>query len=80
MYVEKVLRNMFIYNVMRKVALFFKCYKEEHATDYQQQDSSEEKEKEEVTRTSDDVELDIHCTLRGFWKHRKIGRQGLDKN
>ena len=65
---------------MCKVALFFKCYKEEHATDYQQQDSSEEKEKEEVTRTSDDVELDIHCTLRGFWKHRKIGRQGLDKN
>ena len=43
-----------------KVALCFKCDKEEHATDFQQQDSSEEKENEEVAGTSDDVELYIY--------------------
>ena len=40
--------------------LCFKCDKKEHATDYQQEDSSDEKENEEVARTSDDVELVIH--------------------
>ena len=54
------------------VALCFKCDKEEHPTDYQQQDSSEEKENEEVTGTSDDVELVIHCTSKGLHKYQKI--------
>ena len=43
-----------------KVALCFKCDKEEHTTDYQQQDSLEEKENEEVAGTSEDVELYIY--------------------
>ena len=55
-----------------KVALCFKCDKEEHAIDYQQQDSSEEKENGEVAGTSDDVELVVHCALRGFHEYRKI--------
>ena len=55
-----------------KVALCFKCDKEEHATDYQQEDSSEGKENKEVVGTSDDVELVIRCTSRGFHKYQKI--------
>ena len=55
-----------------KVALCFKCDKEEHTTDYQQQDSSEEKENEEVAGTSDNVELVIHCASSGFHEYRKI--------
>ena len=54
-----------------KVALCFKCNKEEHPTDYQQQDSSEEKENEEVAELSNDVELVIQCTSRGFHEYRK---------
>ena len=50
----------------------FKCDKEEHVTDYQQQDSSEEKENEEVAGTSDDVELVVHWALSGFQEYRKI--------
>ena len=50
----------------------FKCDKEERATDYQQQDPSEEKENEEVAGTSDDVELVIHCASRGFHEYRKM--------
>ena len=34
-----------------KVVLCFKCDQEEHTTDFQQQDLSEEKEKEEEART-----------------------------
>ena len=54
-----------------KVALCFKCDKEEHATDYQQ-DSSEEKGNEEVARTSDDVELVIYCAFKGFHEYQQI--------
>ena len=50
----------------------FKCDKEEHASDYQQQDSPEEKKNEEVVETSDDVELVIHCASRGFHEYQKI--------
>ena len=63
-----------------KVALCCKCDKEEHATDYQQQDSSEEKENEEVMGTSDNVELIIHCAQRGFHNVEKSGSQNLGKN
>ena len=58
--------------VCKKVALCFKCDKEEHASDYQQQDSPEEKKNEEVVETSDDVELVIHCASRGFHEYQKI--------
>ena len=51
-----------------KVALFLKYVKEEHARDYQQQDSSKEKENEEVAGTSDDAELVIHCASN--WSSR----------
>ena len=37
----------------------------------QQQDSSEEKENEEVAELSNDVELVIECTSRGFHEYRK---------
>ena len=50
----------------------FKCDKEEHAINYQQQDSSEEKENEEVAGTSPDAELVIHCASRGFHEYQKI--------
>ena len=50
----------------------FKCDKEEHVTDYQQQDSSEEKENEEAAGTSDDVELVALWALSGFQEYRKI--------
>ena len=58
-----------------KVALCFKCDKEEHATDYQQQDLSEKEENKEVAGISDDVELVIHCASRRFHhshKKRKV--------
>ena len=63
-----------------KVALFLKYDKEEHARDYQQQDSSKEKENEEVVGTSDDAELVIHCASGDFTNTEKSGRQILDKN
>ena len=50
----------------------FKCDKEEHVTDYQQQDSSEEKENEKAAGTSDDVELVALWALSGFQEYRKI--------
>ena len=45
----------------------------EHATDYQQQDASEDIENEEEAGTSDDVELVIHCAMSGFHEYPKIG-------
>ena len=50
----------------------FKCDKEEHVTDYQQQDSSEEKENEKAAGTSDDAELVALWALSGFQEYRKI--------
>ena len=38
----------------KKVTLCFKCDEEKHDADYQRQDSSAEKENEEVVGTSDD--------------------------
>ena len=49
---------------------------EEHATYYQQQDSSEEKENEEVAGTSADVEL----TIGDFMNNETFGCQSVDKN
>ena len=53
-----------------KVALLFKYDWEEHATDYQLQDLSEEKGK--AVAGISDVELVIHCASRGFHDYRKI--------
>ena len=50
----------------------FKCDEEEHATDYQQQDASEDIVNEEEAGTSDDVDLVIHCAMGGFHEYRKI--------
>ena len=58
------------------LALSFKC-NEEHATDYQQQDSSDEKENKEAGTS--DVELVIHCNLR-FHEYRKIWTPKFEKN
>ena len=46
-----------------------KCDREEHATYYQQKDSSEEKENEEVAGTSDYAEL----TIGDFMNNEKFG-------
>ena len=54
-----------------KVTLCFKCDKEEHAADYQQQDSSEEKDNEEVVETLHEVKLVVYCALRRFHEYQK---------
>ena len=55
-----------------KIAFCFKYDKEEHTAVYWQQDSLEEKENEEKVGALDDVELFIHCALRGFHEYQKI--------
>ena len=57
----------------------FKCDKDEHAADYQQQYSSKEKENEETVGTSDHIELVIHCALRGFHEYQKICPQKFEQ-
>ena len=54
---------------MCKSCFVFKCDKEKYAADYQQQESSEKKESEEVAGRSDDAEPVIHCASRGFCKY-----------
>ena len=55
----------------KKGDLCFKCNQEQQATDYRQ-DSSDEKENEEVARTLDDVELVIYSASRVVKEYRKI--------
>ena len=62
-----------------KSCFVFKCDKDEHAADYQQQYSSKEKENEETVGTSDDIELVIHCALRGFHEYQKIWSQKFEQ-
>ena len=52
--------------------MYFKRDKKEQATDYQRQDSSEEKENQEVAETSGDVELIIYHASKGFHKYQKF--------
>ena len=54
---------------MCKSCFLFKCDKEKYAADYQQQESSEKKESEEVAGRSDDAEPVIHCASRRFCKY-----------
>ena len=63
-----------------KVALCFKCDKEEHAINYQQQDSSEQKENEEVAGTSRDAELVITGLQGDFTNTKKSDCQRLDEH
>ena len=60
--------------VERKVVLCFKCNKEENRrrAEDKKEDLSEEKERQSVVGASDDAELIIHYTSRGFHEYQKI--------